>query len=255
MATEATSQEGKTVVKAQISSWRLKQNEQALFARSGDLPNWKLADKTRRMLADLSVHFSDSLPAFDGVAVQSIDSDTARKWAVIAASGIVVRSAGGAMALLACGYEPESGGQMRRIIEAKLNAQEILEDHPSGQYALRYLQGRPRGLAKLATKYEASEDVKLLSILSHADARGLALLSDEPQIIYSDEPGETTVNLYPRRNVNQAHDLLYAIAYECGGMCAALAEAFSVGVEIPPWVNHELLRLRDLLKESRVRSG
>jgi hypothetical protein len=206
------------------------------------------------MLADLSVHFSNSLPAINGVAVQSIDADTARKWAVIAASGIVVRSAGGAMALLSCGYQPETGGQMRRIIEAKLNAQAILED-PSGQYASRYLRGRPRGLAKLATKYEASEDVRLLSILSHADARGLALLSDKPQNIYSDEPGETTVNLYPRRNVNQAHDLLYVIAYECGGMCAALAEAFSVGVEFPPWINHELLLLRDLLKETRVGSG
>lgn len=241
------------MVKAQISGWRLKQEEQVLFAQAGDLPNWKLADKTRRMLIDFCAHFSDSLPVLEGVSVEKVEPDIARKWAVVAAAGIVVRSVGSAMALVACGYLPETGGPVRRTIEAKLNGLAILEDL-TGQYALRYLQGRPRGLSKLAKKYESAEDVRLLSILAHADARGLALLSDEPRSIYSHEAGETTVSLVPHREVAQAHDVLYVMAYECGGMCAALAEVFGVAFEIPPWVNGELLRLRDVLKETRVRS-
>jgi hypothetical protein len=205
------------------------------------------------MLADLCVHFSEELPVIEGVVPEEIEPLVLRRWAVVAAAGIVVRSTGAAMAMLACGYQVEAGGQVRRIIEAQLNTQEVLED-ASGQYGLRYLRGRPRGLTKLAAKYKASEDVELMSMVAHADARGLAMLSAE---FPTDSEGaqEIAVNLLPSWEIERAHDLLYAMAYECGRMCAAMADAFGVGVEIPPWISGELLRLREVLETRKAQQS
>jgi hypothetical protein len=244
MAEEKTNGAGEPVVKPSIRDWRLKQEEGALFARAEDVPNWRLADKTRRMLADLSFYFSERLPSLSGVSPQKIEPRISRQAAVIGASGIAVRSVGSGMAMISCGYLPEAAGPVRRLVEAKLNAQAVLEDS-TGEYAARYLQGRPRGITKLAQKYGAAEDVKLLSMLTHADVRGLSLLDIEPPRLSSDGVQESTFSVLPDRNEQQAQELLYAIAYECGSMCACLAEAFGVGVEMPAWVSRELLRIRD----------
>jgi hypothetical protein len=168
---------------------------------------------------------------------------------VVTASGITVRSA---MMLIASGYLPESGGPARRMIEAGLNARAILDDS-SGQYGRRFMEGHPRGLTKLATQYGSVDEIEALSKVTHADSRGPSEAAvDFP--VQGDGFAEAGVNLWPDRDPDQAHDLLYAIAYECGRICACLAEAFSVPVEIPPWVTSELLRLRDLLEQRRSAS-
>lgn len=250
MAKERINSDGDRVVKAQISEWHLWSEEEALIRRARDLPNWRLADKARRMAADYSAHFSGLMPPIVNLEVSEIDATTSRRWAVIAASGIVVRSASAAMMLIASGYLPESGGPARRMIEAGLNAQAALADQ-SGQYAVRYLQGKPRGLTKLAAQFGSTDEVRMLSIVTHADPRSLAFTDDGPPIGEGDVR-EGTVSLLPASKPARAHDLLYAIAYECVGAGAKLAEAFGVAVEIPPWVSGELLRLRDVLEQRRA---
>jgi hypothetical protein len=237
-------------VKSQIGDWKLSENERTFFEGSRDLPNWRLADKARRMAADLSVYFSAQMPQVVDREASEIDAATARRWAIISATGITVRSASAAMMLIASGYLPESGGPARRMIEAGLNAQAVLADQ-SGQYAVRYLQGKPRGLTKLAAQFGSTEEVRILSIVTHADPRSLAFTDDGPPIGNGDVM-EGTVSLLPAREADRAHDLLYAIAFECVGAGAKLAEAFGVAVEIPPWVSGELLRLRDVLAQRRA---
>lgn len=246
---EEFERDGERVVKPRIAEWRLKERERELFAGSDQIPNWRLADKARRHLADASFHFSEQLPSMVDVPAEEIDPKVARQSALISASGIVVRSVGSGMAMISCGYVPEAAGPTRRVIEAKLNAQAILDD-PSGQYAIRYLQGRPRGVGKLAQKYGATEDVKLMSLLAHADVRGLILLYTGPPKGAGDVK-EGTFSLLPFRDDDHAHFLLYAMAYEAVSMSAALAEAFGVAIEIPAWVSGQLLSAREAVQERR----
>lgn len=242
-------QDGKRVVKPKISDWTLKQRERELFASAEEAPNWRLADKARRLLADASYHLTDDVPSMVDVPLEELDTAIVRQSALISISGIVVRSIGSAMAMISCGYLPEAAGPTRRVLEAKLNAQAVLDDS-TGQYAIRYLQGRPRGVTKLAQKYGATEDVKLMSLLAHADVRGLILAYIEPAKGTGDvREGEFSV--LPFRDEEHAHFLLYTLAYEAAAMCAALAEAFGVAVEIPAWVSGELMRARDAIQDRR----
>lgn len=250
MAKEKTDGEGGKVVKAEISEWNLKQEERALFGRADDVPNWRLADKVRRMLADLNFHFSEQMPETVGLEIKEIDPTVACRSAIIAAGAIAVRAAGSVMALIASGYGPEAAGPMRRLLEAKLNVQALLDD-TSGQYAIRYLQGQPRGLAKLAQKYGNEEEVKLMSVLTHADVRGLSMLYvGAPE--RSAEVIEGTFSLMPFRDEAEAEYLLHALAYECALICAGLAQAFEVAFEIPPWISGELQRLRDKAQQRQA---
>lgn len=247
MAKERVNSDGKRVIKAQISEWHLWTEEEALIRKAGDVPNWRLADKARRMAADYSSHFSGQMPPVRSLEIKEIDAPTSRRWAVISATGIAVRSASAALMLIASGYLPESGGPARRMIEAGLNAQAVLADH-SGQYALRFLEGKPRGITKLASEFGSTDEVRLLSILAHADARSLVFTSDQPPRGDGDVK-EGAVTLTPARDVDHAEKLLYAIAYESVGACAKLAEAFGVAVEIPPWIASELRRLNERFGE------
>jgi hypothetical protein len=239
------------VVKAKITEWKIKQEEQELFFRAEkELPNWRLADKARRMLADLDWHFSDQLPETVGLKIEEIEPVIARRSAIIGAGAIAVRAAGSVLVLLSAGYGPEAAGPLRRLLEAKLNAQAILDDE-TGQYAIRYLQGRPKGTTKLAQKYGNAEEIDLLSILTHADVRGLAVLHvDEPN--RSSEVIEGTFSVMLFHRAPEAEYLLHAVAHECGLMCAALADVFGVGFEMPPWVSEQLIEMRDKIKEVRA---
>jgi hypothetical protein len=250
VATVRTDSGGDLVVKAQITEWRLKQQEQALFARAEQLPNWRLADKARRMLADLDWHFSDQLPETVGLTIAELDSTVARRSAVVSAGAIAVRAASSVMVLLSAGYGPEAASPLRRLLEAKLNTQAILDDD-TGQYAIRYLQGRPRGATKLAQKYGNADEIDLLSILTHADVRGLATLHvKEPN--RSSEVIEGTFSVMPFHRVREAEFLLHAVAYECALMCGGLADIFSVAFEMPPWVSEQLIHMRERVKEARL---
>lgn len=249
MATERPDGEGGTIIKAEIGRWKIKNEEKALFTRAEELPNWRLADKARRMLADLDWYFSDQLPETAGLKTEELDSGVVRRSAVVGAAGIAVRAASSAMALVSLGYGPEAASPLRRLVEAKLNMEAILDDE-TGQYALRYLQGRPRGTTKLAQRYGNAGDIDLLSILTHADVRGLTPLHvGEPK--RSTEVVETTFSVMPFHRSTEAEFLLHAVAYECGALCAGLADAFEVTIEIPPWISGQLKLMRDKIKEVR----
>lgn len=249
VATERPHGEDGTIIKAEIGRWKIKNQEKALFARAEELPNWRLADKARRMLADLEWHFSDQLPETAGLTIEELDSGVARRSAVVGAGGIAVRAAGSAMALISLGYGPEAASPLRRLVEAKLNMEAVLDDE-TGQYAIRYLQGRPRGTTKLAQRYGNAGDIDLLSILTHADVRGLTPLHvEEPK--RSSEVVEATFSVMPFHRSTEAEFLLHAVAYECGALCAGLADAFEVTIEIPPWISGQLKVMRDKIKQVR----
>jgi hypothetical protein len=61
MATEYE-EDGVRIVKPSLSEWRLKEHEKWLLEQSDSIPNWRLADKCRRLLADTTSHLSASLP-------------------------------------------------------------------------------------------------------------------------------------------------------------------------------------------------
>jgi hypothetical protein len=103
-------------------------------------------------------------------------------------------------------------------------------------------------LAKLAQKYGSTKDVDILSKLAHADVFGLSLVTGQVQ--GAGDVTESVFSVLPHRDDAQAGLFLYMLAYEAGGVCALLAEAFNVGFEIPPWVSSELLRNRDALKKT-----
>jgi hypothetical protein len=238
--------DGMRVVQPQVTNWKLKERERVLFAKADTIPNWKLADKARRLLADMSHHLSPEVPSMVGRTLTDIEPTAARQFALIAVSGIVVRSVGAGMNLTACGYLPEAAGPARRGLEARLHGQAVLDD-PSGQYAVRYLQGRGRRMTKLAQQYGAIQDIEILSQLTHADARGLQLLYTGPPEGDGDfVEGEFSV--LPFRDEAKAPLILYILAYEAGSICAGLADAFGLTVQMPPWVSGELIRMRDELK-------
>lgn len=239
MATEIR-RDGMRVIQPKMTQWKLKELERRLFASAGETPNWVLADKARRLLADMGHHLGGEIPSLTGIPVEKVDRAVLRQAAVVSAAGITVRSVGSGMALIACGYFPESGGAARRGLEAVLNARAVLDD-PSGEYAIDFLKGRSRSLKKLAGKYGNAEDIAIMSRLAHADVRGLALLNIGPAV-GEEEIRETEFTVEPLRDDERASRALYMLAYDAVTACVALAEAFSVVVQIPPWVSGELQR-------------
>lgn len=242
MATEHE-RDGRRVIQPKIAGWKLKQRERNLFEGAELIPNWRLADKSRRFLADTTSHLSPETPSQVGKSLKDFDRQAARQFAVVAASGIAVRSAGSALVLIASGYVIESAGPFRRILESKLHARAIKDDQ-SGEYALRFLQGRGTGISKLAQRYGKKEEVELLSTFAHADASGLRLLESGARR-GSGEISETEINVLPAADPEKAASVLYLISYETVGIAALVAEVFGVGLEVPPWIGRELQRLRE----------
>ncbi|MGN6257925.1 MAG: hypothetical protein ACTHN3_09300 [Solirubrobacterales bacterium] len=251
MATEYK-RDGRRVIQPKIADWKLKQRERSLFEGAEVIPNWRLADKSRRFLADTTSHLSPEIPSQVGKSLKDFDRTAARQFAVVSASGIAVRSAGSGLVLIASGYVIESAGPFRRILESKLHAQAINDDQ-SGEYALRFLQGRGTGISKLAQRYGKKEEVELLSTFAHADASGLRLLEVGARRGNS-EVSETEINVLPAADPEKAASVLYLISYETVGIATLVAEVFGVGLEIPPWISRELQRLKEA-SEALARSS
>ena len=232
MATEIE-RDGIRYIQPKIASWKIKDRERELFASAEEIPTWRLADKTRRMLGDLAQHVSGETPPQVGAkTLADFDRSAARQFASIAAAGIVVRSSSSVLMLTSTGYVVEAGAMLRRVIEAKLHCRAISDDE-SGEYALRYLQGKGSGLSKLAQKYGNRDEVDTLSKLSHADNRSLRLV--ESRFIEGDgivQEGEFSV--MPARQPEWAASLLYVVAYETAAMCALLVEVSALESRFQP---------------------
>lgn len=233
-------------MRLRMTPWKLAETERELFATVDSVPNWKLADKARRMLFDMTHRLSNDMnvPELDDSA--TIPSRQVRQIAVVALSGIVIRSVGSTMSLIACGYIPESSGPARRALEAQHRARAVVDD-TSGQHARDWLSRPMGGMKRLAAKYNSEADIELLSVFAHADAVGLNALRTRPLPV-NEAVGELEVDLRPSRNNTLAAVMLYSGAYEAVGQCAILAEAFKVGFEIPPWVSSQLKQCREVVK-------
>jgi hypothetical protein len=231
---------GQRILRPKIANVRFKERERSLFEGAENLPNWKLADKSRRILADVNRYLSSSLPPRPrNTPLEKLDSAMLREAAGISAAAITIRAAGSGMALVSCGYVIESGQALRRAQEARLHAQMVYDD-PSGRYAVRFLQRKGWTLSKLAQRYGVRQDIDTLSTLAHADVHGLHLLGFEKD---SREPGSVAIDTRPNRDDEQAGIALYLLAQASLQMTRLLSLIFEIDVEVPPWISTEIERI------------
>jgi hypothetical protein len=237
------------VIKPHISAWPLKENEAHLFEHRQDVPNWRLADKCRRLLADTNHQLSNSIPEERHATAEDL-RPRARKYAALAASALAVRSAGSILVQVGSGYVVEAGGTLRRLMEARMNVEAILGD-PSGDYALRFIRGRGSSLKKLSGKGKRRADVEALSPLAHADSRTLRYLSPRnaeaeagSQVVHGE------ISVAPTVDPQMAESILYVVADEMVRTAAGACEVFGATLTLPSWVASELERLRGLAEEA-----
>lgn len=241
MAEEYADSDGRRVLRPRIAAVRFKDAERRLFERAESVPNWKLADKARRVLADVNRHLSAGLPPRPpDTALDDLDPKMLREAAGISNAAITIRAVGSGMALISSGYVVESGHSIRRAQEARLHARKVLDD-ATGNYASRFLQRRGWGLSKLAQHYGVRQDIDVLSALTHADVHGLMLLGFEQD---SHGPGSIAIDTRPRRDDEKAADALYLLTQASLQMTRILSLIFEVDVEVPPWISAEVDRIQ-----------
>ena len=236
------------MVRPSAAKWKLKEQERELFASAEKVPNWRLADKSRRLLLDMTFFFSEIVHTHHvGTAIDDLKAGQDQRVAAVSLGELVVRSAGSGIALISTGHVSESGGPIRRCIEANLRMQAILDD-PSGHHAKAWLKGKPVGsVGRLARKYGKTKDLTLLSIYAHSDVRGLMpLLTGPPE-------AKDMIDVRPNRDDPSAAPLLHAVAHQTIFMCMYLATAFHAGLELPPWVHSEMERLKGVTAELNER--
>jgi hypothetical protein len=239
-------QEAVRLVKPKISGWPLKQDEARLFERRDQIPNWRLADKSRRVLAETSRQLSVAIPEVTLTTNQEL-RPYARRYAAVSACGIAVRAAGSVLAQVGAGYVVEAGGSLRRIIEARMNLEAVLKD-TTPDYALRFLQGKGSKLAKLSSKGKNRAEVEALSKLTHADVGVLRFLSARRDGVGTEvDHGE--YNVWPAVDPAMAESILYVVAHETVAIAGAACEVFGFGLEVPPWVSNELTRLGEIAEQ------
>lgn len=240
MVEEFKDSDGRLVLRPKIANVRFKEQERSLFESAEHLPNWKLADKSRRVLAGINRHLSANLPPRPpNVPLEKLEPGMLREAAGISAAAITLRAVGSGMALVSCGYVIESGQSLRRSQEARLHAQAARDD-TSGGYALRFLQRRGSTLSKLAQRYGVRQDIDVLSTLAHADVHGLHLLGFEKD---SRGPGSIAIDTRPRRDDRQAGMALYLLTQASLQMTRILSLIFEIDVEVPPWISAEIKRI------------
>jgi hypothetical protein len=240
MAEAFRDSDGRRILRPRIASIQLRDRERALFETADDLPNWKLADKSRRILVDVNRDFSAGLPPRPpDMPTEKLDPKMLREAAAISTAAITIRAVGSGLSLVSCGCVFESGQALRRAQEARLHAQAVRDD-ASGRYAVRFLEGKSSGLSKLAQRYKVQPDIDLLSRLAHADVHGLHLLGFARD---SRGPGSIAIDTRPNRDDHQAGAALYLLAQASLEMLRILSQIFDVDVEVPPWVSAEVERI------------
>ena len=243
---EAGEKRAERTITPKISGWPLKKEEARLFERRDQIPNWRLADKSRRVLAETSRQLSAAIPDVT-VATNEELRPYAREYAAVSTCGIAVRAAGSILAQVGAGYVVEAGGSLRRMIEARMNLEAVVND--SGpDYAVRFLKGRGSKLATLAGKGKNRAEVEALSKLTHADVGALRFLSARRDGVGTEvDHGE--YNVWPAVDPTMAESILYIVAYESANIAAGACEVFGFALELPPWISNELLRLREIAEQ------
>ena len=203
----------------------------------------ELAERLVGYLADAGWH--SELPAG-----KLSDASHARRAALLALSGIGVRTARALILLVRSGWEPEAHALKRRLSEVVWRARSVLDDH-SGEAARQWLDGRGRSAAKLARDYGGDRPWNLFSSGAHADARSLRLSMTPPPWV--DVPdSERALDVRPGRVFQHGEGLLLETAWESGMLLVGLAEAFGRPVQ---FAGGEMERLRLAREEYAARSA
>jgi len=130
------------IIKPRFSDWDFADREQRLFESVRSLPTWRLANQSRRLLADVVRQLFDRIPLPEGATIiADLAPEDARQLAATQLAAIVVRTTGAQMSLIACGYEREALGPVRTAVEALLRLRQV-NDEQSAEVARQVLAGR-----------------------------------------------------------------------------------------------------------------
>jgi hypothetical protein len=226
-------------IKPRLSSWNFAARERELFGDSPKIETWRLANQSRRLLAEVIRQLWLRTETPEDVRVEKIDPALARRLAGLQLASVVTRSVGAQMALIACGYEAEALAHARTSMEALLRTRQVLDER-SGESARRILVGqRPRGLKSIAHAYGSKREVELLDHFAHADVRILRTLS-KPVTKHSG-----ILELRPTRGQLVPEAQLLEAARTASREAVAACEIFGVALEIPEWIAAQLAHYRD----------
>jgi hypothetical protein len=235
---------GRRSIRPRVSSLNLKERELRAFEQREAIPGWRLADKSRRLLADASHQLNLLLPDIAAERPEDL-RPWANEFAALEAAGIVIRTGGALLAQVSCGYVIEAAASLRRIIEARLNISAFLAE-PSGAYALRFIEGRPSKLATLAKRHGSKQEIDALSQLNHTDSRTLGLFWDPALTRRAGAITYGKFHIYPHPDPEKSLSLLYVVSKELVGVARACCEVFGAELEVTPWIRSELDRLEEL---------
>ncbi len=219
-------------VSPHLAQWKFFATEEQHRSARNQMPNLRLANTARRYLAGVVDTLGNRHGLVGQQALAELSVGDLHQLALSQLGVLGVRASSSAIVLVTSGYAADAAVHLRRITECTLRGRAILSD-ASGEHARQWLSGRARPSAeKLAQKFGEAEDLQLLSIVAHADARGMAFLHAPDLSI----DGTPTVPLLPHRDERWERSALYGVAYECGMLAACLAEAFDTAVQLPGWL-------------------
>jgi hypothetical protein len=138
---------------------------------------------------------------------------------------IAVRTTRAAMAVIASGYEAETMGFKRTLMEVHSRVQHVVNDK-SGEYARQWLQARAGKPAKAVGAFAPENLFDMLSHSSHADHRGV-----ENFLAVSEPDGSTTLLTVPERRVEVSNSTLIMFASETRDVASVIAK--ERGLTIP----------------------
>jgi hypothetical protein len=239
------------VVAPKLGEWQYFAAEETHRSQRNDMPNLRMANIARRHLAAVVHELSERNCLVGWHELDDLTVADVHRLATTELGLLGVRAASSAITLVISGYAVEAGVHLRRLIECTLRSRALLDDN-SGENARMWLRGRARpSAARLANRYGNEEELNLLSIVAHADRRGVALLHADD--LSAD--GIATVPLMPHRSRIHEEAVLYGLAYESGMLSAGLAQAFGVAVQFPGWLSGELHRARERLSDELDATG
>jgi len=138
---------------------------------------------------------------------------------------LAVRTTRAAMAVIACGYEAETLGHKRTLMEVHSRAQGVVDD-ASGEYARQWLQARAGKPAKSVSGFAPDDFFAMLSHSSHADHRAV-----ENFLAVSNPDGSTSLLPHPERRPEVSNSTLITFASETRDVARVIATEH--GLTIP----------------------
>jgi hypothetical protein len=138
---------------------------------------------------------------------------------------IAVRTTRAAMAVIACGYEAETMGFKRTLMEVQSRGERVVNDE-SGEYARQWLQARAGKPARAVSGFAPDDLFEMLSHSSHADHRGV-----ENFLAVSEPDGSTRLLTVPERRPEVSNATLIIFASETRDVAVLIAN--ERGLTIP----------------------